>query len=365
MINAVLIDDERPALKLLEHLLKEYKEINVIASFTNPLKAIEELAQLKPHVVFLDVNMPQLQGIDAASIIQDRSPDTDVIFITAHAQYAIDAFEVYALDYVLKPIIPERLQHTMERLLRIHPVTMQKNPQDLIIKCFGKFQLSWRGQEPFKWRTQKTRELFLYLLHHQGRRVTKEELVDRLWPGLDLNKAYHQLYNGIYYIKKSLKEYGIDESMITIDSSYCLRLGSIQSDVLFFLENVQNYKKATIGELMKLEESYISDYLEGENFLWADFERERISILYIQLLVRLSECLIEKKAYRQAESFLMKGFQKNPYEESFTELLLTIYAITGKKTKASIHYKNYTKFLYDELNIAPSKKIKELYQSIK
>jgi chemotaxis response regulator CheB len=73
MIKAVLVDDERPALRGLEHLLKSYPEISISGMYTNPLKAIDEIGQLKPDIVFLDINMPQLKGIDAATRILDSS----------------------------------------------------------------------------------------------------------------------------------------------------------------------------------------------------------------------------------------------------------------------------------------------------
>jgi len=86
MIKAVLVDDERPALRGLEHLLKSYPEISISGMYTNPLKAIDEIGQLKPEIVFLDINMPQLKGIDAASRILDSRPDTDIVFVTAFVQ---------------------------------------------------------------------------------------------------------------------------------------------------------------------------------------------------------------------------------------------------------------------------------------
>jgi len=117
MIRAVLVDDERPALRGLEHLLKNYSEVSIIGMYTNPLIAIEEIGFLKPQVVFMDINMPQLKGIDAASRILDLSPDTDIVFVTAFDQYAIEAFEIHALDYILKPISTERLGKTIERMM--------------------------------------------------------------------------------------------------------------------------------------------------------------------------------------------------------------------------------------------------------
>jgi two-component SAPR family response regulator len=171
MIKAVLVDDENPALRVLEHLLKAYPEITIAGMYTNPLKAVEEIGRLKPEAVFLDINMPQLRGIDAASMILDASPGTDIVFVTAYDQYAIEAFELNALDYLLKPVTPDRLKKTVERLMKRKPAPRESVARRLRIKCLGRFQVAWEDREPIKWRAEKTWEIFEFLLHNQGRDI--------------------------------------------------------------------------------------------------------------------------------------------------------------------------------------------------
>ncbi|KUO76915.1 MAG: hypothetical protein APF77_21795 [Clostridia bacterium BRH_c25] len=365
MIRAVLVDDERPALRGLEHLLKNYSEVSIIGMYTNPLIAIEEIGFLKPQVVFMDINMPQLKGIDAASRILDLSPDTDIVFVTAFDQYAIEAFEIHALDYILKPISTERLGKTIERMMMKKFGARKSSDRMLHIKCLGQFQVAWENQEPIKWRTEKTKEIFAFLLHNQGRETSKEELLDKLWPEDDPDKAIRQLYNGIYYIRKALEEYGADRSIICIDSSYNLKLGSAYSDV----KRLYDLEKSAVADNMEMLEEmealYGGDYLEGEDFPWTYSERESLGKLYQKCLIKLSQQYIEKKQFDKAESKLAKAYVKNPYEETITELLLRLYMKTGEKSKAVRHFNSYIKLLKEDLDIKPNDKLYEIYQSIK
>lgn len=365
MIKAVLVDDERPALRGLEHLLKSCPEISIVGMYTNPSKAIDEIGQLKPHVVFLDINMPQLKGIDAASRILDSSPDTDIVFVTAYDQYAIEAFEVHAMDYLLKPVNLNRLKKTVEHLMKKKPLTQESGERKLQIKCLGRFQIAWEDQEPIKWRTEKTRELFAFLLHNQGRDISKEELLDKLWTEDDPEKAIRQLYNGIYHIRKALEQYGIDRSLISIDSNYNLKLGSVDYDVRRLNELEKSSPADSLETLEEMEALYAGDYLQGEDYPWACFEKESLEKLYQQCLIRLSEQYLGKKQFVKAESVLTKTYLKNPYEEIITELLLRLYIETREKSKAARHFNAYLKLLKEELAIEPDDKLYDLYQSAK
>ncbi|MBU7005988.1 response regulator [Phosphitispora fastidiosa] len=365
MVTAILVDDERPALRGLEFFLRPYPEISIVGMYTNPLIALDEIGRLRPEAVFLDINMPQLKGVDLASKILDVSPGTDIVFVTAFDQYAVEAFEIHALDYILKPINQERLRKTVERLVQKKPLLKEKSARKLQIKCLGWFQVTWEGQEPIKWRTEKTKELFAFLLYNQGRDVSKDELLDRLWTEIDPEKAIRQLYNGIYYIRKALEEYDVDRSLICIDSNYNLKLGPVDFDVKNFCDLTNSTESDTLETLEVMESLYAGDYLEGEDYQWTDSERESLARLYQQCLIKLSQHYVKKKNFEKAESILIKAYLKNPYEEIITELLLRLYMETGEKSKAVIHFNSYSKLLQEDLDIEPNAKLYRIYQSIK
>lgn len=113
MIKAILIDDERLARNELKKLLSEFPEIEVIAEAANADEGIERIDTLNPDLVFLDIQMPGKSGFDMLAEL-DRAPH--VIFTTAYDEYALKAFEVNALDYLLKPVEPKRLADAIQKL---------------------------------------------------------------------------------------------------------------------------------------------------------------------------------------------------------------------------------------------------------
>ncbi len=113
-IKTVIIDDEPLALDVLEGLLSNFKQIEIVGKFNNPIEAAKSLPELKPSVVFTDIQMPGQTGLE---FIQNQYPAPfAVIFTTAHPNFAADAYEYEALDYLLKPISPDRLSKALKRL---------------------------------------------------------------------------------------------------------------------------------------------------------------------------------------------------------------------------------------------------------
>jgi two-component system, LytTR family, response regulator len=113
MIKAVIIDDERLARNELKKLLLDFPEIEVIAEAANANEGIEKIDSLNPDLIFLDIQMPGKTGFDMLAEL-DKAPD--VIFTTAYDDYALKAFEVNALDYLLKPVEPKRLADAIQKL---------------------------------------------------------------------------------------------------------------------------------------------------------------------------------------------------------------------------------------------------------
>jgi two-component system, LytTR family, response regulator len=113
MIRAVIIDDERLARNELKKLLQDFPEIEIIAEAANANEGIEKIDSLNPDLIFLDIQMPGKTGFDMLAEL-DKAPD--VIFTTAYDDYALKAFEVNALDYLLKPVEPRRLADALQKL---------------------------------------------------------------------------------------------------------------------------------------------------------------------------------------------------------------------------------------------------------
>jgi two-component system LytT family response regulator len=117
MMRAVLVDDELPAREELEALLVETGEFTVVGTCGNAIQAIRTIRNTRPDVLFLDIQMPKLDGLKMLSMIDEEIMPC-VVFVTAFDDYAIQAFEKNAIDYLLKPVQPERLARAIVRLKR-------------------------------------------------------------------------------------------------------------------------------------------------------------------------------------------------------------------------------------------------------
>ncbi len=115
-ILAVVADDEEPAREELCFLLERMDGVTVVGQAENGVTALSMVSELAPHVVFLDVQMPGLSGFEVANqLLKARAP-SHMVFVTAYDQYAVDAFEVNAVDYLLKPVEQQRLSQAIERV---------------------------------------------------------------------------------------------------------------------------------------------------------------------------------------------------------------------------------------------------------
>src|SRR5690349_22367223 len=110
--KALIVDDEELARHVIREFLQPHSEIEVAAECANGMEAVKAVAQYQPDLIFLDVQMPKLTGFDVLELIGTETP---VIFVTAYDQYAMRAFEVHAVDYLLKPVGRERFEAALSR----------------------------------------------------------------------------------------------------------------------------------------------------------------------------------------------------------------------------------------------------------
>ena len=111
--KAMIVDDEELARQLLREMLASHLEIEIVAECANGMEAVKSAAELSPDLLFLDVQMPKLTGFDVLELVD--ASKLAVIFVTAYDQYAMKAFEVHALDYLLKPFSRDRFESALER----------------------------------------------------------------------------------------------------------------------------------------------------------------------------------------------------------------------------------------------------------
>ena len=127
MLQAVLVDDEELSLEQLSYVLAGQAGVSIIGSYVDPIMAIEYIRNAKPDIVFVDVSMPCINGFQLVKEIVSESYHPYVVFVTAHSQYAINAFEVEAVDYVPKPIFKDRIEKALLKIRKRLNATPTQN----------------------------------------------------------------------------------------------------------------------------------------------------------------------------------------------------------------------------------------------
>lgn len=115
MINCIIVDDEEHAIEILVHYVKQTPHLNLVASFTNPIDALQLLSRQKIDLVFLDIQMPEISGIDFIKVLHGK---IKVILTTAYSEFAMEGYELYVVDYLLKPIRLARFLTAVQKVMQ-------------------------------------------------------------------------------------------------------------------------------------------------------------------------------------------------------------------------------------------------------
>ena len=263
MIRAVIVDDERHAHERFARITKEVKGIEVTGSFTNQEEAAAFLSKTQVDVVFLDIEMPGKSGMAFAQDIQDIHGDIDIVFLTAYKEYAAEAFEMEATDYIVKPISAVRLENTIQRLCEKQAKRQVRSKPK--ITCFGAFSVEVDGQMLI-WKHRRVKELLAYLVHRGGVPASWEQIAEALWFDLDFEKAHANLHTTMYRLRKHLAEAGIAHILDGQRDNYRIKPEEVDCDYYVYKDT---------GKMPPLSERYF----EEDGYFWAAERAARIERL--------------------------------------------------------------------------------------
>ncbi|MCC3375073.1 response regulator [Cohnella sp. REN36] len=384
MIRAYLADDEEHALNLLELLLGRTGEVEVVGRCGNGLDAFGEIGRLQPDVAFLDIEMPGMNGVELAEKLGSHYPDVQIVFVTAYDRYAISAFERDAVDYLLKPLEMERLLRTVQRVKR-EVVRLQAalswieaseggdarekerapKPQ-LYVQLLGETQVLIGDRDRLKWRTAKEKELFAYLVVHHGQRIHRDVLLDELWPEENYQKAKVYLHTCVSYLRKDLRQWGVESAVIYEDEKYCLGpdlSGSDYQSLRYALHAARAAEELPSAELAKVLALYTGPLLRDEDYHWAEREVRQLETTMETLRLQLGHLYEQEGAYAQMTETARELLAQSPYNEEAYRLLMRGYAGSGKRDEVFRAYEEMTERLR-ELSVSPSEVSRRLYREL-
>lgn len=179
MMKFLTVDDESYALQITDQAVREAMPDAELRSFTRALEALAEIVEngYRPDVAFLDIKMPGMSGLEMAKRIREASPRTNVVFVTAYSDYALDALALHTSGYMMKPATAEKIQNELDNL---RFPTERKQERSLRVQCFGNFEVFAKGG-PVSFTYQKTKELLAYLIDRRGSAANTAELCAVLW----------------------------------------------------------------------------------------------------------------------------------------------------------------------------------------
>lgn len=363
-----LIDDERPCLDELAWLLKQYPDLELAGMDVDPVKVLGSIAENPPDAVFLDIDMPKLDGLELALRIQERCPGVIVIFVTAHAQYALDAFKAHPLDFLLKPVRQARLDdcvtHLRKHYTLLHPEGATKRM--LTLRCFGAFELACEIE--VKWGTRRVRELLLYLIDRNGSPASKPELLGALFGGQDDKNTLHNLYMTIYRLKSLLDTLDPEHKLIRLTEDYTLIIAPGVCDFTDFIRFARNnavVSEENAAEAARALDLYRGVYLEKESFEWAVESTHEVEAEYERIALGLGSCHIAAGRLQEAERILIELLCRNALCEEAHTLLLDLTLQSGNREIYLGRYEQYARILQKELRLKPAARYREQYECLK
>jgi two-component SAPR family response regulator len=285
MLRTVLVDDEPLILEKLKTMLEENRHIQIVGAYTDPMEALKEMPSVRPDCAFLDIEMPGIGGIELAEQLSAFIPELEVVFATAYSHYAVQAFDVNAVDYMLKPIRPERLNKAVEKLLAKTIGRKKKQEDCCSIRCFGAFEVIV-GSHAIKWGRSKSKELLAFLLQYEGKWLSKYKLCDEIWPDYTPERALAYLQICVHALRKCLREAGCLQLEIPYsDDRYFLKVGEVDWDIKTFEAEYEAFSRT--GSMKAAKQAlgcYGGEYLEGEDWPWSELLREKYICSYDELL---------------------------------------------------------------------------------
>lgn len=363
-----LIDDERPCLDELAWLLTQYPDVEIAGMDTDPFKALDSIAASPIDAVFLDIDMPKLNGLELALRIQERCSGVIVIFVTAHAQYALDAYKAHPLDFLLKPLRRTRLDdciaHLRKNHMLLHPEGSAK--RGLSIRCFGAFEVTCEAE--VKWGTRRVKEMLLYLIDKNGSPALKPELLDVLFGGEEDKSTVHNLYMTIYRLKNLLDILDPDRRLIRLTEDYALSLAPGVCDFTDFMRFARENAVVTednAAAAARMLDLCREPYLDKESFKWASESAREVEIEYERIALGLSSCHMTAGRMPEVERVLTELLGRNALCEEAHILLLELALQTGHRDAYLVRYEQYARILKKELRLKPAARYREQYERLK
>lgn len=266
MIRIAAVDDELHVLERFERMVSDVKELELCGLFETGEQLLTYLNEDPLDAVFLDIEMPGVNGLQLSEQILDLNENIDIVFVTAFNQYALEAFELHAMDYIMKPLTEERLEKTIKRLLKSKSTAGY--PSKPYIQCFSGFEVFLNG-EALTWKNSKAKEILAFLVHKSGVPVSWEKIADAVWPDYTSEKAQTNFHATTYLLRKRLAEASISQVLESRRGNYRVKTDQVDCDLYQVEEIIKSNQIMRKEDLLLLGQVEERGYMEDNGYAWA------------------------------------------------------------------------------------------------
>jgi len=368
-MRVLVVDDEPAMLIAMKRLLSKAEGVELAGSFRNAAEALEFVRDNQVDLAFLDIQIGEDNGLELARGLRSLCADADIVFTTSHTEYAIPAYDVYPLDYMVKPISGKRLEQTIARAASRRRASLGDAdghvPERLTVRGLGCFEVFSRQAGAVRWRSKKSAELFAYLLVHRGRSVARTRIIEDIFPDMPLKNADTYLNTAVYQLRQALSLHGFKETVQSTQDQYRLDLNQMDVDFIQFeqgVEELSGIQTANEAVGLDLERRFAGDLFEDKSYVWATAERERLAIAYDAFAKSLVSRLLTGKRYREAAQIARRLVSRNEFDEESNRLLMTAFGAMGDRQSLQNSYERYAQSLLQELGLQPSEKLIRFYE---
>lgn len=285
-MRVVLIDDELNTLNYNAKVVKDVEGLELVAIYQKPSELLRDLEQLEFDVLLSDIELPMMNGLELATKVLDVYPKTYVVFLTAYSEYALDAFKVNAVDYLLKPIKKRDLERFIEKILLYFNPTSELQ-ESFELTYFPEFKIIQKSAESIKWPTQKAKELCAYFCIHADEPLTREQILRDVWPEILPSQEEGHFHMALYRLRKTLQIYQVP---IEIKSSQGSKSGYICQVKIYdqwkaLKKKLKQPLNGNYGFLNHIEAAL----LIGNDYPWANIHIEEFSLLIQTAIPNLND----------------------------------------------------------------------------
>lgn len=364
-LKTIIVDSCEESLGNLENKINTYGKYEIVEKYTNPVQLIEDYKGKynSIDIIFTGVEMEGLNGLELTKKVKEHSPGINIVFVTHYEEYALESYKLDVLDYIKKPLKHEDLDNVT---LKLEERGIKPLRNDKMVCLFNYFHFKENGKEikNIKWRTAKTKELFIYLAHNRKEVVRKDVIIDLLWPDSDLDNAYSQLYSSIYHLRKVFRQLDFNIEIISTDNGYEIDFNGIPVDVDIWEEKINEMSELNLDDrefYKEVLDIYQGDYLGEETYLWKENERERLRVLYFYHTERLIDFLTKSNKNFEAILIALRVQKHYPFLEDSYFWLMQLYNALGNTYSVEDQYNKLSEMLKEELGIEPRREIREWY----